>query len=889
MSFVDFKEVSTPSAGSSTKYGSQDLLEIMQILNGKTVGTRRPRINNPWLWLGSQDIGEISEPAAPSSGTQRLYIDSADHHIKLKNSASVVLDISAGGGSGGWNPNATETITNKTINATNNTITDTSIATGDILKSNGTKFVRLARGTANQVLAVNSGGTDLAWTTLATGGDMVLANAQTNTGAKTFNDTTLLLRNPANTFSTTLGSGAQTAARTFTFPVTTSDTIDTIAASTTLSNKTFNVDQNTLKHSTTNSAGDLLVNNATQFARRAKGTALQYLRVNSGATDLEWADINAGSKPFVLNVATGGSGDYTTIKAALDFVNTRPTTEHYIVEISPEDYVDNTGATLTRGNVSIRGAGIGLTRWIGGSSLTDATGLLSIEPTNSATGDTLSVNALIGDKQVTVTPVANAANYLNGDWVLIKSSKVIDDEFGGRFQGELHQVLGTSNATTGVVPLDTTIYETYATTDTARIARLPNFYSNISVSGITFTSQKTSVGSTLTHAQAINAWFIKNLHIRNCEFTNLFHTGIELRQVFGGHVEDCNFKDIFDITPAANTYYGVNVMGACMGVVVDGCTFDNMRHGVTTDSWGGGNQDGRCRNVVIDGNHSRNSTTAHFDCHQGAEGVIFSNNVCIADDGSGNAFQVRSPVLIIGNIIKSTLGRGVYLFYTSTPGSLGGASGSAVIGNWISNAQNGVFIDYGVTKIIVAGNQILNSSDYAITNHANATMHSGDNSVIQNNYISDGTFSTVVNWDSAANCLITNNWVSGTGSPTGIFLRATHTTSLNHVISGNTFVSTNTPAIVENGTTHIIRNNMGYKTEASGTATVTAAATSVVVTHGLGYTPAIADIAVTRTNATTNAGIVFWVTTVTSTQFTINVSGVPGASTATFSWQIKRT
>src|SRR5690242_19574521 len=139
MSFVDFKEVSTPSAGSSTKYGSQDLLEIMQILNGKTVGTRRPRINNPWLWLGSQDIGEISEPAAPSSGTQRLYIDSADHHIKLKNSASVVLDISAGGGSGGWNPNATETITNKTINATNNTITDTSIATGDILKSNGTK------------------------------------------------------------------------------------------------------------------------------------------------------------------------------------------------------------------------------------------------------------------------------------------------------------------------------------------------------------------------------------------------------------------------------------------------------------------------------------------------------------------------------------------------------------------------------------------------------------------------------------------------------------------------------------------------------------------------------------------------------------------------------
>jgi hypothetical protein len=59
------------------------------------------------------------------------------------------------------------TLTNKTINAANNTITDTSIATGDILRSNGTKFIRLARGSANQVLATNSGGTDIAWTTIS--------------------------------------------------------------------------------------------------------------------------------------------------------------------------------------------------------------------------------------------------------------------------------------------------------------------------------------------------------------------------------------------------------------------------------------------------------------------------------------------------------------------------------------------------------------------------------------------------------------------------------------------------------------------------------------------------------------------------------------------------
>ena len=48
-------------------------------------------------------------------------------------------------------------------------------------------------------------------------GDMVLANAQTVTGAKTFNNGTLLMRNAANTFSSQF-TNANTAARTYTLP-----------------------------------------------------------------------------------------------------------------------------------------------------------------------------------------------------------------------------------------------------------------------------------------------------------------------------------------------------------------------------------------------------------------------------------------------------------------------------------------------------------------------------------------------------------------------------------------------------------------------------------------------------------------------------------------------
>lgn len=56
------------------------------------------------------------------------------------------------------------TLTNKTQVLTNNTLTDTSAALGDLIKHNGTKFLRLPKGTANQILAVNSAGTDVVWT-----------------------------------------------------------------------------------------------------------------------------------------------------------------------------------------------------------------------------------------------------------------------------------------------------------------------------------------------------------------------------------------------------------------------------------------------------------------------------------------------------------------------------------------------------------------------------------------------------------------------------------------------------------------------------------------------------------------------------------------------------
>jgi len=83
----------------------------------------------------------------------------------------------------------------------------------------------------------------------------------------------------------------------------------------------------------------------------------------------------------------------------------------------------------------------------------------------------------------------------------------------------------------------------------------------------------------------------------------------------------------------------------------------------------------------------------------------------------------------------------------------------------------------------------------------------------------------------------------------------------------------NTNVSIGSGVTVYFRRNTGYPTEASGTATISSGSTSVTVNHGLVCTPS--RVLITPLGQPSGN---LWVSNITSTSFTINISTAPSSN-----------
>lgn len=360
MSYTDFKEVINVDAGDSTHYGSDQLKEIIQIFNNKIVSSRRPNIKNPWRF--SDRIEIMAPPALPSAPTStnyiNLFLDPSDFHLKSQDSTGTLNDLQAfsldtnilaytvaGSNVAGdiLKNNATKyvrfargaqdtVLTASSTDLVYQKIVDANVAAGAAIGwSKVSKTSSVLHDIANastlsgaingQVPTWNSGASR--WdpqTPPGSGtGEANTASNQGVGGVGVFNSKVgvdLQFKN-INAGSSKITITNDAGNKEVDIDVAQANlTLSSLGGSitdaqypNTPSGKTYNIDTNTLKHSTTNSQGDILAydTSTTKYIRIPRGTNGQYLKAT--ASDVAWA---TQAIPNVFGGVAVFSGNGTT-------------------------------------------------------------------------------------------------------------------------------------------------------------------------------------------------------------------------------------------------------------------------------------------------------------------------------------------------------------------------------------------------------------------------------------------------------------------------------------------------------------------------------------------------------------------------------------------------
>ena len=279
--------------------------------------------------------------------------------------------------------------------------------------------------------------------------------------------------------------------------------------------------------------------------------------------------------------------------------------------------------------------------------------------------------------------------------------------------------------------------------------------------------------------------------------------------------------------------------------------------------------------------------------------VIIADNYlakCGTNLGAGMRLIDTSNLKVANNYINSTT-TSCILVNKSTFATV---SGIQVIGNQLSycglygNSADGINLS-GIRNGDISGNVV------SITRRDGIIAHDIQNTNISGNVVFDGNkggaadprgVAIGTSGGSPSGVMIQDNSISYSPGNGGTMNRAIYTGNgdlnmvTNNRINGTYLAS---PAMSVAGAGSKVFRNQGFVTENIGTGTIVNGSKTATITHGLNYTPNSADISITWTNNPTNDTGNYWISGITSTQFVVNVRNDPGATGASFSWQVVKT
>lgn len=370
------------------------------------------------------------------------------------------------------------------------------------------------------------------------------------------------------------------------------------------------------------------------------------------------------------------------------------------------------------------------------------------------------------------------------------------------------------------------------------------------MSGVTL--QGTGWGTVLTctdpHQNLIQTGYAASLQADHFAVRNLKAVGTMLNTEIGAGfaftnaqnvlIEGCDISSVNDIC--------IYVGSACSDILIrnnvlhdyGNTNTNNGRYGVEVDGFDYGNGLAAPKQVTVIGNHVN-----------GYSGLSMSSNG-----------RTITDIVFADNIINATGASGIVI---------GGQTGASNMANRFVVANNTI-TKSGASSVI----GILIQAAYAGVVHGNVvygvSAHGININPLSTNNVKD--------------VAIVNNVVAFCGG-SGLNLVASVMPQFSIidglVLEGNAASITDSRT---NKTFTPIRGVVGQtKSENNGSATITSAATSIAVAHGLYGTPGV--VLITPTSALGSAAK-WWVSSIGGTNFTINVDVAPGASVS-FQWQVR--
>jgi len=283
-------------------------------------------------------------------------------------------------------------------------------------------------------------------------------------------------------------------------------------------------------------------------------------------------------------------------------------------------------------------------------------------------------------------------------------------------------------------------------------------------------------------------------------------------------------------------------------------------------------------NILLAGPDANDlSSTGIYVSNAGTEsldGLIIANNII---DGGRIETDGVMYILIDGNVFKNSTSTIVGAI------RLDGDVSAVVTNNIISGGATYGIHSYA-SSTVISNNKIYNNNHNGIRLEETADYVTVIGNVIKNNGVT--AYAYGIDLQGADYVLIEGNQIFDDISvqENGIRIRSGST---NVLVDGNIITGNTSNQIWDDTTDSIIRNNIGYLTATSSTATITSGNTYVDVSHKLDATPATSTISIVPTNNLGDASSTsYWISKVGSSTFRINVGVDPGASGADFSWQV---